>query len=240
MKKLLLLIMAMLFCLSGCGEKEERVVYSATNILMISGIGNTKEISLTTEETSAILAVLNSDNWEDRSIKTSVDYDFCIGTESLCYDIERGWFIDGKNDRHLQLTEEQYKIVFSIVDSYYSPVKIGMTATEIAAIEDFKPLVYQDYVYYVGDNKANYIAKFDSTGKIEMIKGFGMDSVRAEEFYKLEVGMDIYKAVELFGTPKSISDTDTLVFEFMPFETICYNIIFDNEMKVTEVIKVEQ
>ena len=146
MKKLLLLIMAILFCLTACMEKEERIVYYVANILMISENGIHEEISLTSEETSAILAILNSDNWEDSSIKTSIDYSFYIGTESLRYDIERGWFIDGKNDRHLQLTEEQYNILFSIVDSYYSPVKIGMTAAEIDAIEDFQHLVYQDYV----------------------------------------------------------------------------------------------
>ena len=115
MKKLLLLILAILFCLTACGEKEERIVYYAANILMISENGIHEEISLTSEETSAILAILNSDNWEDSSIKTSIDYSFYIGTESLRYDIERGWFIDGKNDRHLQLTEEQYNILFSIV-----------------------------------------------------------------------------------------------------------------------------
>ena len=51
--------------------------------------------------------------------------------------------------------------------------------------------------------------------------------------------MDVHDVVKIVGIPYGHSDNETIALNYVTYEKDEFRVVFDNEMKVTEVIKVE-
>ena len=185
MKKLLLLILTILFCLTGCGEKEDdswkNVNYSCETLRI--ECSNAFSFELTQDEKSYILGFMNNGNWKFDCIKSAGYHTLHFDDTCHVYYIADSSFgamlNDVQNTRHLILSEEENSYIQGIIERNTNPIIVGMDETQIKAIKDFEYLSYHGYLLYKRkDNCYNIVAEFDENEKIATLNKYPRISTR--------------------------------------------------------------
>ena len=238
----------MLFCLSACGEKEDdylkNVNYSCEKMTLVSLV-NDYSVEISEEEKNMILVLLNNGKWSYSTSKGDPDYYFYLDGEKfgyICKNLgqEIGAFEDYTNYRHMFITAEQKAPIDEFIDKYVNPLIIGMTISEIEAVEDFEFVSYKGYVFAeTRDGVNTLVAELDENEKIVTVNKYDRSRTNSSKFEKIEIGMDVHDVVKRVGIPSGHSDNETIALNYVTYEKDEFKVVFDNEMKVTEVVKVE-
>ncbi len=127
MKRMILIIAALAFALTGCagmGPDEENVTTPANDvkkILLAQVNGDTFELSPENSET--IRQFLCDDDWMPDATKCESDYIVTLDGRTICYHSECGTFNEQlkESDRSFRLSETDRETVNAIIQSLFSP-----------------------------------------------------------------------------------------------------------------------
>ena len=119
-------------------------------------------------------------------------------------------------------------------------IAVGMSYEEfLSTKKDMNFLEYRNYVFYVGSYEKNIVVEFGrESNLVEKIEAFPKVRATEEDFYSIKAGMTVFDVVEKVGIPSNSVSFGLSTLDFECIDGLKFRVLWDQNMKVIEVIKV--
>ncbi len=121
-------------------------------------------------------------------------------------------------------------------------LEVGMTYDEASSVlGKYNTIAHRNYIFFKDNVEGNVVVEFDKEhNTISNVRAFASTLTNEDNFQKIKSGMTVFEVVELVGIPTESVTFGISSLDFESQDQKRYRIVWDNEMKVSEIIPVTQ